>query len=65
VNQPLLIPRQPKRLIQPRKSVLREQLRLAADEKIATQQRIETLEAEIQLLRKARWWTGFFPRRDR
>lgn len=46
--RPDLFPRQPRRMRQPRKDVLRDQLALAASE-------IETLRAENQRLRQP-WW---------
>lgn len=45
---------QPRRMKQPRKDVLREQLALAATE-------IERLRTENDRLRR-RWWHRFFPR---
>lgn len=53
MTRPQLFPRQPKRLRQPRKEVLREELRRAAD-------RIIEQGAEIQRLR---WWRRLFGKR--
>ena len=55
MTRPQLFPRQPKRLMQPRKEVLREELRRAAD-------RIIEQGAEIQRLR---WWQRLFRRNVR
>ncbi len=52
MSKPQLFPRLPKKLRQPRKAVLREQLRLAAD-------RIIELRAENDRLR---WWNRMFRR---
>lgn len=54
-----LFPRLPKRLRQPSKEVLREQLRLAADRIIEQGEQIER-HAERQ--RIARWWRRLFRR---
>ena len=58
-----LFPRPPKRLRQPRKDVLREQLRLAADTTIAAQRRIAELEAENESLRARPSWLARLFRR--
>lgn len=58
-RQPTLpaVPEKPRRVMkQPRKAWYRQRYAEALE-------RIETLEAENQLLRKARWWAGFFTRR--
>lgn len=48
MNGPQLFPKPPRRMLQPTKDTLREQLALAAE-------RIEALEAEIAALRRP-WW---------
>ena len=52
-TQPPLIPRQPRRMKQPRKSTLREQMALAATQIADQRQIIEHQEAQLQSMREA------------